>query len=960
MAYRLSLLCLATLTTLPIVAAAQTADIPAEILNFVPPCAQKCFQSFISANFDSDICGNSPSLQCLCRQQGTFGYTLGEGAVSCLVAESSRGACQGQDGGSDAKETAYYMCIGVSNAVSMTHSTILATLVLPSSGTGPLIVPTANPTTTGTDEATGTTTSMPTPTVRLPTGDEPSSTTATTSSSSSSAPSSTTATGLASPTQTAETGSGVRDGHSQLSSSQIAGIVLGSTAVIAFGILLVLLARCIRRRRFSDLESGFFNIRESVSFGKKSRPGSSHGVPHITGPLFQVQPQRNPADPRWQPGMPRAGVGLAISPLAARGGGLARSSPAQAPALSVSRPPTPPRKPSPVSVPKLVPPPRSVPKAGLSPAPGTMAPTAQRSPPKPTLTLAIPKRQERMVRAPVSSRDSVVTEFAEDGEGDTAPGPAIWRPPTSDPLSATTVYYADKGGNWILRNSSTKQPGQGSSSRAPGPTKRAIQEVPAAPVEVELPSPEHKTRAERARDAYGGFSPDAVVSPLRLPRKPGRQRLGSPISFKDQRREPQISSPSVSARLSQTAETIMSESPQASSQPIDTYFATVRESRDLTGGKTKRRSAQRFGRRVSQESATSIESTAEDEDMIEDEGQAELSPVAESPRTPVSPGKPPVKYPAIRKHNDKQQQQQQQQQPPPDRVAGSELLPPAHRYNVWHPPGRSSPTGMGSMVKLGAFTPAASQSRSNRPERLRNTPSPGPAASGNQDRQRTGSPEARRGPLSAAELEARYWQRQRQVANPASYWNEAPQARGQPSRSRQPQRQQHQPPSLPTPPYELPGESSTASPSSSSLGRYGTPRQQPQPSHQQRRPGLLPTPAATPQSLEGGVTTEGAFSSSSQDQSEGQGQSKGQGQGQASLLLAKRRGAEKAAALVLPNANGKGLAGGDGAPGSRRGKSGWKREETTEEHGPAPPITPGWVPELTPTRKGEDLYLNVR
>ena len=98
MAYWLSLLCLAIWTTLPVIAAAQTANIPVEIINYVPPCAQKCFDSFVSANFDSDICGDSPSLQCLCRQRGNSGYTIGEGAVSCLVGESRFGACQGQDG----------------------------------------------------------------------------------------------------------------------------------------------------------------------------------------------------------------------------------------------------------------------------------------------------------------------------------------------------------------------------------------------------------------------------------------------------------------------------------------------------------------------------------------------------------------------------------------------------------------------------------------------------------------------------------------------------------------------------------------------------------------------------------------------------------------------------------------------------------------------------------------------
>lgn len=97
MAYRLSLLCLTIWMAFSPVVAETTTNIPADILNFVPACAQSCFASFIADNFDSRICGNSPSLQCLCRQRGGSGYTLGEGAVSCLVGESKLGSCQGSE-----------------------------------------------------------------------------------------------------------------------------------------------------------------------------------------------------------------------------------------------------------------------------------------------------------------------------------------------------------------------------------------------------------------------------------------------------------------------------------------------------------------------------------------------------------------------------------------------------------------------------------------------------------------------------------------------------------------------------------------------------------------------------------------------------------------------------------------------------------------------------------------------
>ncbi|KAK4156294.1 hypothetical protein C8A00DRAFT_12761 [Chaetomidium leptoderma] len=942
MAYRLSLLCLTTWTILiSAVAAAQTANITPEILNFVPTCAQACFDSFVSANFDARICGNSPSLQCLCRQLGNSGYTIGEGAASCLVGESRFGACQGQDG--IATQTAYNMCFGVSKAEPQTHATIVATLVVPPSGSGPLLVPTAIQTATSTGTGAGTTSITPTPTVNLPTGDEPSSTTA--------APTSVTSLTSSSTSTPAATASPeVSDEQPQLSSAQVAGITLGCAAVVVFGILLVLLAKCVRRRRLGDPEAGFSKMEDSTSFGRKSRPTSVPGF-LISSPLPRVQAERNPADPRWQPSMKQGGVGLAISqPAVARGGVFARPSPALASALSGPLPPTPAADPVPAFALAPAAASRAIPKAVSSPPPRPRAPAAERSPPKPTLTLAIPNGQERVARMPANVRDSVVTEFAEDGEGELAPGTAIWRPPPTDPQSATAVYFSDKGGNWILRNASARKPEAGTSGRLSGPQRPVIQEVPAAPVEVELPSPDHKTRAERAKDAYGGFSPEAVVSPLRLPGRPGLERLGSPIAFKDQRREPQLSSPSLSARLSQTAETIHSESAQINnSRPADIYFGMMRESRDLTGGKNKRRSTKRASRRVSQGSVTSIESAGEDENVVEDEPQVDLSPVAESPHTPISPGKSPVSYPKIRKRNDGQQAGSSKQAPE------SDLLPPTHMYNVWHPPGHFSSTGASTMPpKTRTVTPAIRQP--NGPQRPWNAPNLRPAPSRNPGQPRTGSPETRPGPVSP--IEDNYWQHQRQVANPGSYWN---QPQNQPARIRPPP---------PTPPYELPGENTPSR-------RYETPpphqqQQQQQRRQQQRRPtrptdmsSSMPTPAATPQQQQQPRKSAAAATTSSGGDTSSQG----------SLLLAKRRGAEKAAALTLGGGHGHGSSNGNGngnggqGGGRKKGSSragGWTREEEPSSSSSSlygfsvPPITPGWVPELTPTRRGEDLYLNVR
>lgn len=112
---------------------------------------------------------------------------------------------------------------------------------------------------------------------------------------------------------------------------------------------------------------------------------------------------------------------------------------------------------------------------------------------RPNLTVAIPPPQTtKSKRASTASnhmatngRDSIVTEFAEDGEDMTASalGSAlIWRPPNSDANSATTYYVADKWGNWVLG-------GLGST-----PPEEKL-DVPA-----ELETPLSKTAAERKAD----------------------------------------------------------------------------------------------------------------------------------------------------------------------------------------------------------------------------------------------------------------------------------------------------------------------------------------------------------------------------------------------------------------------------------------------------------------------------
>jgi len=73
---------------------AQAFALSKDITKFIPVCAADCFDTFLQANYAPTTCGSAPSLQCLCSHNGATGFTVGEGAVQCIVAENSLGACQ--------------------------------------------------------------------------------------------------------------------------------------------------------------------------------------------------------------------------------------------------------------------------------------------------------------------------------------------------------------------------------------------------------------------------------------------------------------------------------------------------------------------------------------------------------------------------------------------------------------------------------------------------------------------------------------------------------------------------------------------------------------------------------------------------------------------------------------------------------------------------------------------------
>ncbi|ODH45615.1 hypothetical protein GX48_08304 [Paracoccidioides brasiliensis] len=88
-------------------------------VNLVPICAQGCLSLFIQSNFPAANCANSRDLFCLCTRRSISGYTLGEGALRCVISSCLN------PGSEDLR--LYAICSGIRNAIPNTHTVITAT-----------------------------------------------------------------------------------------------------------------------------------------------------------------------------------------------------------------------------------------------------------------------------------------------------------------------------------------------------------------------------------------------------------------------------------------------------------------------------------------------------------------------------------------------------------------------------------------------------------------------------------------------------------------------------------------------------------------------------------------------------------------------------------------------------------------------------------------------------------------
>lgn len=110
---------------LPILAGQPSMGLmPTAVAQTIPLCAQTCVQSFIANDFPTSICSSPQDLNCLCTQNGIFGFTLGEGSLRCVVT-----SCSDVDSRQYVQEEnkAYEICVTIPNAKPMTHGTLTAT-----------------------------------------------------------------------------------------------------------------------------------------------------------------------------------------------------------------------------------------------------------------------------------------------------------------------------------------------------------------------------------------------------------------------------------------------------------------------------------------------------------------------------------------------------------------------------------------------------------------------------------------------------------------------------------------------------------------------------------------------------------------------------------------------------------------------------------------------------------------
>lgn len=429
-----------------------------------------------------------------------------------------------------------------------------------------------------------------------------------------------------------------------------------------------------------------------------------------------------------------------------------------------------------------------------------------------------------------------MTAFA-DLDTEAPEGGQIWRPPPSDPQSATTYYIADKWGNWVL-NTNNRQ--------------SQLAEVSEA-AELDTYTPLTKSPIEKQEEAA------AMATAISAASAPEVSKPQQVLLRPDNRNASRSQASSLYSQVSAVP-------------PVPGFWRPPLPPTKRSSSSGRRRPG-RSDSKTSMDSATTIQTSSsvggpfDESPPLEEEEPSRLStlsPVVESPHTPT--GRSQVRYPKI-----------------PGRLDLSTIrmvAPPKRPDFTASPPGQPSPT-------LGTVLPVK------------------------------GSPSAYPQPLKPNRLP-------RLVVNNGANLPPPQQSTGSGFSPEQSPLSK-----FPAPPPNLPLRSELR------LSRQNPPRLETQglpPPRTHVSSYISPTSAVTISSV-------------------------------ASSLLAKRIGNEKAAALSLENNQKR-------APAAwrRHGPGGLLSPEMAGMMSPGArglntgdlPATPTWLPKLTPTRRGDDLFLNVQ
>ncbi|KAK8042226.1 hypothetical protein PG993_006749 [Apiospora rasikravindrae] len=396
--------------------------------------------------------------------------------------------------------------------------------------------------------------------------------------------------------------------HSGLGTAQIVGISVGVGGAVLLALAAILLARCMRKRRYQNFDQeGFITVNGRDSMGGMSAGAISnrrsrlsmatarltkifHISPPVHNPQSRQEPQFSPRKHSFK--IDRNTIGLAIS--RPRSETISRNSLLARPQPTLQRQPS-----------RLLPP-------------------KPERPPRPNLTLNIPSRKpvaSGSSQPPPTDRTSTMTNVTGFADLDTeAPEGAIWRPPPSDPQSATTYYVADKWGNWVLSNR----------------TRRSELAQVAEPAELDTYTPLTKSPAEKreeeAKAMAAAISAAALVPEKRRSRRASRPGQGSADNNAPRRASSYYMQGSPAAGRSLTRPSGASGTGMADS--------VSRKRMDRKGSKDSRGSA------TTMDTSSSYGPYDEDSPVEPEVGRlSSLSPVMESP-SPTT-GRSPVQYPKI-------------------------------------------------------------------------------------------------------------------------------------------------------------------------------------------------------------------------------------------------------------------------------------------------------------------------